>query len=42
MGVVGADLFHLWTGGQGQEGLQVASQGQAIEDPEGGVFLDVA
>jgi hypothetical protein len=32
---VGANLRHLWPGGQGQQCLQVAGDGQAIEDPEG-------
>ena len=42
MPVVGADSLYLWPGGQGQEGLQVAGHGQAVEDPEGDVPLDVA
>ena len=42
MPVVSADFFHLWPGGQGQEGLQVASHSQAVEDPEGNVSFDAA
>ena len=39
--MVSADSLHFWTSGQGQEGLQVAGHGQAVEDPEGDVSLDV-
>ena len=40
--VVGADFVHLRAGGQGEKRLQVAGDGQPVEDPVGSVIRHLA